>query len=116
MDSSQIPDGVYALTVKNSAGQAVAADPFINLQTNTPGTQQVGHINIEGTLRAGRIGVGIAPTVARIQVEDPSDIQGLRVRTGGTAILGQSLATTGTALAASSSVQAQVVEQFLVRL
>lgn len=96
-NSASVPDGVYAVVVTDSSGATLAADTFVNLQTSTPGIAQVGHINITGTLLADRIGVGINPTIARIQVEDPANIQGLRVRTGGAAITGQSLATSGVA-------------------
>lgn len=72
---------------------------FVNLQDVTPGAAQTGHLNISGYVLAGRIGLGVSPTLARVQVNETGSIQGVRSITGtGTAVYGQ--ATAGTGLAA----------------
>ncbi len=72
---------------------------FVNLQDSTPGAVQTGHLNISGYVLAGRIGLGVSPTIARVQVNESGTAQGVRSITNtGTAIYGQ--ATAGTGLAA----------------
>ncbi len=72
---------------------------FVELQPGTPGTVQTGHLNISGYILAGRIGLGVSPTIARVQVNESGTAQGVRSITNtGTAVYGQ--ATAGTGLAA----------------
>ncbi len=72
---------------------------FVNLQDSTPGSVQTGHINISGYVLANRIGLGVSPTIAKVQVNETGAAQGVRSITNtGTAIYGQ--ATAGTGLAA----------------
>ncbi len=72
---------------------------FVNLQDSTPGSVQTGHINISGYVLANRIGLGVSPTIAKVQVNETGSAQGVRsITNSGTAVYGQ--ATAGTGLAA----------------
>jgi len=86
--------GLYALKA-STAGSA----PFVNyveLQAATPGTQQTGHLNLSGYVLAGRVGLGISPTLARLQIDEPGGLQGVRsITQTGVAVYGQSKATSG---------------------
>lgn len=86
---------ISALTGAAAAG-AVVAVSFVELQAGSPGTPQTGHLNISGYALAGRVGVGVNPTLARVEVNEGGTLQGVRALTQtGVAIYGQSNATTG---------------------
>lgn len=81
------------------AAEGLELVEFIELQTSTPGAVQTGHLNISGYVLAGRIGLGVSPTIARVQVNETGSAQGVRsITNSGTAVYGQ--ATAGTGLAA----------------
>ncbi|MBS1715896.1 MAG: hypothetical protein JST30_16330 [Armatimonadetes bacterium] len=86
--------GLYALKA-TAAGSA----PFVNyveLQAGSPGTQQTGHMNLSGYVLAGRVGLGASPTLARLQIDEPGSLQGVRsITQSGVAVYGQSKATSG---------------------
>lgn len=88
LKSSGLPDGVYALTVRSAAGTAVQDPTFVQLQTNTPGTQQTGNINVSGTILAGKIGVPTANAGAQINGISSTGLIGVRGQSNATGVVG----------------------------
>lgn len=77
------------------AGAIVAVD-YVQLQPGSPGTVQNGHSNISGYALASRFGAGVSPTLARVEVNESGNLQGIRALTQDTiAVYGQSNALTG---------------------
>lgn len=86
--------GLYAL--KATAPGAPALVNYVELQAASPGTQQTGHMNLSGYVLAGRVGLGVSPTLARLQIDEPGSLQGVRsITQTGVAVYGQSKATSG---------------------
>lgn len=86
---------VAGITGVAGAGTIAAVD-FVQLQPGSPGTVQNGHSNISGYSIAGRFGAGVNPTLARIEVNESGNLQGVRALTQDTiAVYGQSNALTG---------------------
>lgn len=86
---------ISALSGAAAAG-AVVAVSFVELQAGSPGTQQTGHLNISGYALASRVGVGVNPTLARLEVNEGGGMQAVRaISTTGVAVYGQSNALLG---------------------
>lgn len=93
---SQLTNVLTSIGVAAVTSAVVHMVTYVELQPASPGAQQSGNINVSGNVLAGRVGVGTTPTVGKIQVEDAGSVQGVRSRTGGTAVFGQSTAASGT--------------------
>ena len=86
--------GLYAVTAV--VPNAPPMITYVELQAASPGSQQTGHINVSGYVLAGRVGLGTSPTLARLQINEGGSLQGVRsITTDGTAVYGQSNATSG---------------------
>ena len=91
---------VLASVTASAVTSGVVLAGFVNLQDTTPGTPQTGHINVTGTVRAGAVGVGVAPTSHRVQVTSTGAQGALRGdSTTAAAVLGVSDATGGNFIA-----------------
>ena len=53
MARTQIVSTLATLGVGSAAWFTLIADPPVNLQASTPGTQQTGHVNVSGTIIGG---------------------------------------------------------------
>lgn len=87
---------VLASVTASAVTSAAILAGFVNLQNSSPGTPDVGHINVTGNVLAGRFGSGTAPNTARVQVRETGTLQGVRAETNtGTAVFGKSTSATG---------------------
>jgi hypothetical protein len=85
-----------ASVVGSTVASAALVAGFVNLQDGSPGTPQNGHANLSGNILAGRFGSGVAPSLARVQVKETGELQGVRAESGsGVAVFGKSTAATG---------------------
>ncbi len=105
--------GVAALVVASKRAESGAADAIVRLQASTPGTQQVGHANLSGTIRAGAFvgsGAGLsgvpwaaitgAPTTLLAlpysgSTSTPGNAFSVTQNGSGTALLGSSTSSSG---------------------
>ena len=92
LEDANLPPDVYALTVL-STGKPVAPVTFVSLQVSTPGTKEVGNVNISGTLLAAKIGIGTNTPPYPVTVLSTLDTTGVWSKTAGKAVVGQSTHT-----------------------
>lgn len=93
--ASKLPPDVYELTILKS-GSPIAAATFVTLQATTPGSKEIGNINISGTILASKIGIGTTAPNYPVTVLNSANTIGILSKTGGRGIFGQSTnATTG---------------------
>lgn len=95
---------VLFLAVVASAAAAgyFIADPPVNLQASSPGTQQIGNSNVSGTMLAGKVSATDSGATAQVIVGDATATVGANfgglfktASTTGTGIRGVATATTG---------------------
>lgn len=94
MPSKGLGDGLYAVSAQGG-GHELIATTYVLLQSTTPGTQQVGHVNISGVLLAGKIGVGTSNPFGRVGVIT-SDNVGVHSQASGIGVFGKSNNVSGT--------------------
>lgn len=106
---NSIDAGLYLVSIAGPHAEALAVEEFVVLQAASPGTQQVGNINIDGTVLASRIGVPVVnagafinanATGGKIGVRGQSDgtgVAGATTSTSSAGVSGNATATTGTA-------------------
>ena len=93
---------VLALVASAAAAGYFVADPPVNLQASSPGSQQTGNTNISGTMIAGKVSATNSGATAQVIVGDATATTGANfgglfktASTTGTGIRGVANATTG---------------------
>lgn len=84
---------VSALVVSAAVAGYLVADPPVNLQASSPGTQQTGNTNVSGTMIAGKVSATNSGSTAQVIVGDATATTGANF--GG---LFKTASTTGTAV------------------
>lgn len=88
-----VASGVVSAVVATSIPMLAGS---VTLQAASPGTPDTGHSNVSGYSLAGRFGANASPTLARVQVNEPGPLQGVRANTAsGTSVYGANSAATG---------------------
>ena len=93
---------ILALVASAAAGGYLLADPPVNLQASSPGTQQTGNTNVSGTMIAGKVSATNSGATAQVIVGDATSATGTNygglfktASSSGTAVRGVASALAG---------------------